>query len=119
MINKELQQEIITWHKSVFADAELESQVLKWQEEYRELEQADDYATFLEEYADCIIVATSFLRYGEIGETLNLVFMKFLESERNDWNIDKEEIEEAVERKLKINKERNWFKNSQGIYKHK
>jgi uncharacterized protein YajQ (UPF0234 family) len=36
-----------------------------------------------------------------------------------DWNIDKEEIEEAVEMILKINKERYWFKNSQGIYKHK
>ena len=118
---QQLEQEIIQWHIATFPQATLESQILKWQEEFRELEQANNYRTYLLELCDCIIVATAFKRYGEAGEVLSKTFndclTSVLDDKKENWDFDKEILNRFVKAKLEINKKRKWeFIN--GVYKH-
>lgn len=122
MINEKLQKDIIEWHKTTFSLATIESQILKWQEEFRELEKADNYRSYLQELCDCIIVAVAFKRFSKAGEVMSDVFNKsllpiVLDEKKEHWDLDNEIIERFVEVKLKINKQRKWeFIN--GVYKH-
>lgn len=118
---QELEQEIIQWHKATFPQATLESQVLKWQEEFRELERANNYRSYLLELCDCIIVATAFKRYGEAGEVLSKTFndclLAILDDKKENWDFDKEILNRFVKAKLEINKTRKW-EFVDGVYRH-
>ncbi len=119
---EQLEKEIINWHKATFLNATLETQIMKFKEEYEEMEQADNYRNYVNELCDCIIVATAFKRFGEAGNVLYNIFNQFikitLDNKKENWDFDSEIIERFVEAKLKINKQRKWeFIN--GTYKHK
>ena len=122
LISKELEQEILDWHQATFPDADLQSQIIKWDEEYKEICFATNYDDLLMEIADCVIVATSFKRYGVVGEILEQVFNKsLLKIADHDYfdieNIQANIINDKVKEKLEINKTRKW-KLENGIYKH-
>ena len=101
---EQLEQEIIQWHKATFPQATLESQILKWQEEFKELEQANNYRSYLLKLCDCIIVATAFKRYGEAGEVLYKTFndclLVILDNKKENWDFDKEILNRFVKAKL-------------------
>lgn len=114
-----LQKEILDWHTLTFKNITLESQILKWQEEFNELQKTKTKKQFLEEISDCAIVATGLLRFGEVGKTINFVFMEYLNYvfQGNDWLLIQEDFEIAVEKKFEINKKRKWNKVN-GCYRH-
>ena len=118
---QELEQEIIQWHTATFPQATLESQILKWQEEFKELEQANNYRSYLLELCDCIIVATAFKRYGKAGEVLSRTFndclLSVLDNKKENWDFDKAILTRFVKTKLEINKTRKW-ELIDGVYRH-
>jgi uncharacterized protein YfeS len=122
---KQLQNEILQWHTATFPLSTIENQILKWKGEYSELEQINNYRSYVNELCDCIIVATAFKRFGEAGNVLydilynnqNSLIKTTLDNKKENWDFDDEIIERFVEAKLKINKQRKWeFIN--GVYKH-
>lgn len=120
-INKQLKIDILDWHITTFQEATLENQVLKWQEECRELQICKNYKMFMEELADCFIVATALCRFGEVGELIQDVFNDCIifmcDNRQENWDLSQQAIERAIFDKMRINRQRKWaFVN--GVYKH-
>lgn len=98
-------------HEKLFPVCTLESQVLKMEEECKELYMVQNTDNAVKELADCIIVCAGIYRF-----TPN--FARTVANEIINANIDiVEELEKEVNRKWQINLKRKWeFKN--GVYKH-
>lgn len=119
---EQLEQEVIEWHTATFPQATLESQILKWQEEFRELKQANNYRSYLLELCDCIIVATAFKRYGEAGEVLSKTFndclLTILNNKKENWEFNSEILNRFIKAKLEINKNLKSWEFVDRVYKH-
>lgn len=110
--NKWTPDRIVTWHNKTFPDATKESQLLKLEEEIKEVLEArrkNDLALLYEELSDVYIVCVTLdKRYDSyIGK-----FFLFVLAE---LGID---VSMGVEEKMKINCLRNWVKNEKGTYRH-
>lgn len=110
--NKWTQDRIVKWHKETFPDATKESQLLKLEEEIREVLEArrkNDLALLYEELSDVYIVCVTLdKRYDSyIGKFFLLVF--------DELGID---VSRGAEEKMKVNCSRNWVKNEKGTYRH-
>ena len=115
-IKKELAK-VIIWHKKTFKDATVGGQLLKLEEEYKELEEAveneNDDETF-KEIADVLIVCAGLVRLGSIIGKVNI-----------EATLDKMDIKElyntleAIRAKMEVNRARKWDKLKDGRFKHK
>ena len=101
----EMIEEIVKWHKETFPDADLESQKLKFLEEYREYLKSWD----LMELADMAIV-NCVLRY-------RFLFFRFDDIFRFEAEGTETILREIIIKKMKINKKRKWKKEN-GVYRH-
>lgn len=103
---------IAKWHKKTFPNATLESQLLKLEEESKELVEArnSDSAKYFEELADVVIVAT----------VLKIRFNSKLAERFFEIDIaynPKTPFGKIVDKKMDINAKRKWkFEN--GVYRH-
>lgn len=110
-------EEIVSWHKKIFPEATEESQVLKLDEELKELKKASidgDMNQVKNESIDVVIVSSVLKdRYSNaIGDVVFSSIMDKISSVA-DFN----EVVVALENKLEINKKRKWtFEN--GVYRH-
>lgn len=112
--------EVLQWHKATFEESKctFASQLLKLEEELRELENAtiDGVDAFLEETVDVLIVSyVLHHRYkSEIGRT---VFANIETDVQTHCPEMYSKIEQLVREKLEVNKRRMWvFEN--GKYHH-
>ena len=115
-IKKELAK-VIIWHKKTFKDATVGGQLLKLEEEYKELEEAvenENDDEIFKEIADVLIVCAGLVRLGSIIGKVNI-----------EATLDKMDIKElyntleALREKMKINRARKWDKLKDGRFKHK
>lgn len=96
-------------HESLFPKADLQSQVIKLEEELGEVSEAKTEEQVIKELADCIICCIGMYRFApKTAELLDSVI----------GQASKPTIEEAVRRKWKINLGRTWEWNGK-TYKHK
>lgn len=112
--------EVLQWHKATFEESKctFASQLLKLEEELRELENAtiDGVDAFLEETVDVLIVSyVLHHRYkSEIGRTVFAYIEADVQMHCPEMY---SKIEQLVREKLEINKRRMWvFEN--GKYHH-
>jgi hypothetical protein len=115
-ISKELEKDILDWHKSVFNDATLESQIAKMEEEVDEVLNAENCQEFYKELSDCWIVAYALQRWSLSAFRFAVIGLDYLEKESN-WEIPKESFERMIADKLEINKKRKW-KKINNVYHH-
>ena len=115
-IKKELAK-VMIWHKKTFKDATVGGQLLKLEEEYKELEEAvenENDDEIFKEIADVLIVCAGLVRLGSIIGKVNI-----------EATLDKMDIKElyntleALREKMKINRARKWDKLKDGRFKHK
>lgn len=105
-MTKEIEKEIIEWHRATFPDVDLKSQKLKFLEEYREYLESGD----IMEWVDMIIVNVVLVsRFNFKG------FVDIFKAEERPIFPD---ILKAVYLKMEINKKRKWHK-VRGVYRHK
>ena len=100
-----MKDKIVEWHKETFPDADLKSQKIKFLEEYREYLESGD----IMELADMFIVNTVLVHRFHFDKFSPLVF--------SDACYYVEDVLEAVDSKMKINKQRTWHKIN-GVYRH-
>ena len=112
-------------HQELFKDVTLMSQIIKFSEEYNEMEEANVYIdedpeAFYEELADMFIVACGILRFNAaLGKSLckaiadDFIYKK--DEEGNDYLcvLTTKDIE-----KMNKNIKRVWSKTKDGNYKH-
>ena len=107
-----IDNEITEWSKQVFPDLTMEAQLKKLDEELGELVEAikkEDEAEELKETADLYIVAR--ILNDRFNSYIGAFFLGMIH------NSEVENIEQAVEKKMEINRNRKWnVKN--GVYKH-
>lgn len=115
-IKKEL-AEVMLWHKKTFKDVTVGGQLLKLEEEYKELAEAvenENGDETFKELADVFIVCAGLVRLGSIIGKVNIEAI-----------LDKMDIEElyntleAIRAKMEINRARKWDKLKDGRFKHK
>lgn len=110
------EEKIAKWHKKTFPKATLESQLLKLNEELIELKKCKNRHSdaFLEEVADCIIVACALAaRYHSPVGNLTLAS---LWPDKNDLDMAAI-ISLHVDLKMEKNLRRTW-KKEKGVYRH-
>jgi len=115
-INKELEKDILNWHKNTFQDSTLESQFDKLKEEIQEVRNSENMRDFYSELSDCYIVAYAFQRWSDYAMEIALFRIKVLEDEYC-WEIPQESFEKMIAEKLEINKKRKW-KKINNVYHH-
>lgn len=101
------------WHANTFADAKMGEQLLKLEEELKEVDNAKDIEERLKEVADVLIVCAGLRRYNTIIGNL-LEKRLFVEAPA----YVKVELLHLVEQKMDINRARKWVKLPDGRYKH-
>lgn len=99
-------EEIVEWHKKTFPDADLKSQKIKFLEEYKEYLESGD----IMELADMFIVETVLNWRFDYKDFYLLVC-------KEKFNKKFYEVEDAVNKKMEINKKRTWHKVN-GVYRH-
>ena len=109
---KKLDCDIVAWHKRAFPDATLGSQLLKLEEEIREVTEAKsrgdtDHAN--KEMADVYIVSVV------LDKRFDSVIGRYFLWLTNAHPIPR--LKELVEYKMEINKSRNWICKD-GVYRH-
>lgn len=118
---KETVETIMRWHKETFPDATLEGQVGKFIGEANEVlmtvgpdvmgRDSCDHS----EMADMFIVACGVARFS----MQDFVFgMSTITTYMQDYNVSVVDLETAVQKKMKINRQRKWDKKD-GQYQHK
>lgn len=112
-MTKETIKSIIEWHEQTFPDATLWGQLDKYQEEQNEWVESN-YSD-VTELADMFIVACGIARF-DLQEGF------FHIADVYDWYANAEELqlsglEDAVNNKMKINRQRKWNKGN-GEYRH-
>lgn len=103
---------IAEWHKRTFPEATLESQLLKLDEELKEVvaaKRAREFEHFYNELADVYIVACSLkIRFNS---TIGSYFLGLIEENPAP------NMQERIDKKMDENLKRKWeFKN--GVYRH-
>lgn len=100
-------------HEQLFPNATLESQCAKFDEEYKELEDADGIDICLE-LADCYIVAAGIYRFNKgLGDFIGKAIISSLE----DNKTLRTSLAVAIVTKMNKNIDRQW-NNIDGYYKH-
>lgn len=110
--NKWTPDRIVKWHKETFPDATKESQLLKLEEEIREVLDArrkKDLSLLYEELSDVYIVCVT------LDKRYDSYIGKFFLFVLDELGID---VSRGVEEKMKVNCSRNWVKNEKGTYRH-
>lgn len=112
---KETIKSIIEWHEQTFPDATLEGQEQKWDDERLEWENTSSGTPDeLYELADMVIVCCGIMRFdyakgfNYLSVTLGKLYVTPLDGEQL-WN--------AVEKKMQINRQRKWGKQGNS-YQH-
>lgn len=110
---------IIKWHEQTFPDATLEGQIEKFKDEYEEYYEADKKDAYgkatLMELADLVIVACGIARFNLVqgldafDDALNII------NHASCFFV--EDVDEAVQEKMAINRKRKWGKGK-GNYQH-
>ena len=110
------EEKISKWHKKTFPKATLESQLLKLHEELLELKKCKNRYSdaFLEEVADCLIVAS--VLAGRFHSPVGNLVLSALFPEKD--NLDMLAILSLhVDLKMEKNLRRTW-KKERGVYRH-
>lgn len=116
MINNNLINDILDWHKQAFPYATLESQIAKLEEEIKEVDDSNNMQEFYKELSDCYIVAIALKRWSDYASVL--AFSKIRELEKDvTWGIPDKSFEAMIVAKLEINKKRKWGLID-GVYRH-
>ena len=114
-MNKEfynLAHVIANWHKQTFPDADKTGQLLKLDEEFEELVNADSDDE-LKELADCFIVAAALAyRYDAF---IGLFTMRAIVKHAADADGF---LYDAIVAKMEVNRARQWKKQANGSYHH-
>lgn len=105
---------IAQWHAETFPDATLEGQIIKYTEEAKEF--VDSNYQDIMELADLFIVACGIARF-DLHQGL------FYLSDIYDWynadiNLSPEDLQQAVDKKMEINRKRVWKKTTEGTFHH-
>ena len=113
-----LAEEIAKWNKLTFPAAEEKGQLAKLDEEFKELraaikDETDFSVEVLGELADCFIVAAA-LAY-RFDTTIGWFVMKAIVKHCADAD---GELYDAIVKKMTINFNRSWKKQSNGSYHH-
>lgn len=106
-------QTIIEWHAATFPDANLDGQLEKFLEE--EHEWIDSGRTDVLELADMVIAACGICRFSIIA---GIAALRQVDGVRVHGGVKPYELDEAVNTKMQINRDRSWCKKG-GLYKHK
>lgn len=115
----DLETQIYDWHIKTFPDATLESQLLKLNEEFKEYIESPSREECIKELADIYIVNQALSRWNcEIGEVLFNSLWLYYNEVKSNKAITPLEMYEAIANKMKINKQRVWKKNKDGVYHH-
>lgn len=105
-------EDVKNWHAETFPDADLNTQLIKLEEEFAELrDELQQSEKLCEELADVIIVCAGLLRWN--SATGDMLLMNLIS--RSTF-FDK--AMEKVEKKMEINKARKWQKMPDGTYHH-
>lgn len=99
-------------HAELFPRADAESQLVKLEEEIREVKEAKTIDKIIREYADVAIVCIGLYRWYPQFSMMMLHLLKL----ENYFNWDK--IEDEIVRKWEVNMNRPWVWNGK-TYKHK
>lgn len=100
-------------HEQLFPNATLESQCAKFDEEYKEFEDADGIDICLE-LADCFIVAAGIYRFNKgLGDFIG----KSISASLKDNQSLRGSLAVAIVTKMNKNIDRQW-NNKDGYYKH-
>ena len=103
--------DIASWHEEAFPFATPADQKIKFKEELREWNESHD----LSELADMYVVACGMTRY----ETLDAQIAFHQINEECLLNhIMSADLLDAVDKKMSINKQRQWKRLASGVYKH-
>lgn len=112
---KESIKSIIEWHETTFPDATLMGQEEKFEKEYKEYKESGKKDIL--ELADMFIVACGVARFPNGSGSAILCFVR-TSNELEKSNFTGDELQEAVDKKMEINRQRKWnFEN--GVYQHK
>lgn len=107
-------KKIIEWSEFAFPDATLYGQIEKYNTEFEEYFGANTDSDKLKELADVFIVAFSISRF-DIGEGLYYIDDAWQLYSDSPFSLD--EVVEAIENKMAINRQRKWKKQN-GQYQH-
>lgn len=109
---RDLIDEIRAWNEETFPDATLEGQLMKLEEEFKELAEASQFWKKEKEFADVFIVACGLTRWGSVIASSLL----------NDWlafpEKDLKRILKNVRKKMNKNRNRTWEKSGDGRFHH-
>lgn len=108
-------REMAERHEKLFPNADLLSQVKKFDEEYQEYWNAEDSVDGLKELADCLIVCAGIYRFlPGLGYTTALRVCEMV-GDFNEGTIV--QLVKKAEEKWSINERRKW-QFVDGVYKH-
>lgn len=120
-IKDEIKKEIkkaTKWHAKTFKDATLSGQLLKLEEEFKELRaevrKKDSRKKVLKETADVLIVSAGLKRFD--SPISDFIVGAIIENTDLDSLY---KILEALREKMQINRARKWEKQKDGRFKHK
>lgn len=115
---KETIQSIINWHAETFPDATLGGQIIKYREElseYLAAVKSQNMEDMYSEWADLLIVCCGIARFEIMAAPIYIMrTMDFIIVN----NLDVGDCIEAINKKMEINRKRDWNFNN-GQYKHK
>jgi hypothetical protein len=102
---------ISDWSNEVFPALTPEMQVKKLEEELREVRRAENTERWIGEMADVYIVAC--ILWGRCEQQIGRMTLSWLEM------LDEyPEIREEADKKMIINRKRDWHINQNGVYHH-
>lgn len=111
---KETTETIKQWHEETFPDVTFDGQLEKFEEEIKEYREAESDEDKLAELADLLIVAAGIARFDK-ERSQELTMLVHITTSEDGY--DMTELWDAVQKKMKINRQRKWAKKS-GLYKH-
>lgn len=102
------------WFKKTFVGVKMSEQLLKLEEELREIKKAyKSEEQQKRELADVMIVIGGLRNFNSVlGDTLLSLMLEKMNFE------EVEEITGLINEKMKINKSRKWYKTKDGRYRH-
>lgn len=107
-----LLESIKEWHRETFPDADMNTQLIKLEEEFAEMRaEIGDPEKLCKELADVIIVCAGLMRWE--SATADMLLMNLL-SRNQYWD----KAMDCVAQKMEINKKRNWKRMPDGTYHH-
>ncbi len=104
--------DIAKWHQETFPDATLDGQIDKYDEEQKEF--IDSKYKDVTELADMFIVACGMTRFDAFTA---IWYLKDVYDWVEECSILERDVEQAVAKKMAINRHRVWEKKG-GLYKH-